>query len=234
MQVILPEHCRFPPPPLCIVKVDVNWRDRLRAAIERSGKKHSAVAREAGIAPATLSRILTAEHMHPTFDSVVKVTHAVDENVGWLLDERGFALSGDEQKQLRKVVHFLNETLLGTVAHRRDRPEPNAAPAGAIEIPRVYTLRGARLAYEAAGDSMIGAGIADRDLLYVKPTRSTREAAGRIVVCRIDAAEYVKVLDLRGGRIRLLSRNENYPPIDVEGRMELIGIVVGRTGALAL
>jgi phage repressor protein C with HTH and peptisase S24 domain len=234
VQVILREYCRFPPPPLGIIKVDVNWRDRLRAAIERSGKKHSAVAREAGIAPATLSRILTAEHRHPTFDSVVRVTHAVNENVGWLLDERGFALSGEEQKQLRKVVQFLNESLLGTVAHRRDRPEPNAAPAGAIEIPRVYSVRGARLAYEAAGDSMIGAGIADRDLLYVKPTRSTREAAGRIVVCRVDGAEYVKVLDVRGGRVRLLSRNEHYPPIDVDGRLELVGIVVGRTGAIAL
>lgn len=172
--------------------------------------------------------------MHPTFDSVVRVTHAVNENVGWLLDERGFTLSGDEQKQLRKVVQFLNESLLGTVAHRRDRPEPNAAPAGAIEIPRIYSVRGARLAYEAAGDSMIGAGIADRDLLYVKPTRSTREAAGRIVVCRVDGAEYVKVLDVRGGRVRLLSRNDQYPPIEVEGRMELVGVVVGRTGAIAL
>jgi phage repressor protein C with HTH and peptisase S24 domain len=234
VDVIRPEFCRFPPPPLLILVVDVNWRQRLRAAIERSGKKHSAIAREAGVAPATLSRILTAAHMHPTFDAVVRIAHAVNENVGWLLDERGFTLSGDEQKQLRKVVRFLDDTLLGTVAPRRDRPEPNAAPAGTIDIPRVYAVRGARLAYEAAGDSMIGAGIADRDLLYVKPTRSAREAAGKIVVCRIDTSEYVKVLDVRGGRTRLLSRNENYPPIDVENRLELIGIVVGRTGALAL
>ena len=103
------------------------------------------------------------------------------------------------------------------------------------EIPHAFKFRGARLAYEAAGDSMIGAGITDRDLLYVKPTRSTREAAGKIVVCRIDAAEYVKLLDVRAGTLRLLSRNERYPPMDVpEGpnRFELIGIVVGRSGAL--
>ncbi|HYO75093.1 MAG TPA: S24 family peptidase [Thermoanaerobaculia bacterium] len=213
--------------------VEVNWRERLRAAIDRSGKKHSVIAREAGLAPATLSRILTAAHMHPTFDAVVRLAHAVNENVGWLLDERGFALSADEQKQLRKVVRFLDDTLTGTAAHRRDRPEPNAVPASATDIPRPYAVRGARLAYEAAGDSMIGAGIADRDLLFVKPTRSAREAAGRVVVCRIDGAEYVKVFDVRGGRIRLLSRNERYPPIDVaENQFELVGIVVGRTGAL--
>jgi SOS-response transcriptional repressor LexA len=217
-----------------ILVVEVNWRERLRDAIDRSGKKHSVIAREAGLAPATLSRILTAAHMHPTFDAVVRLAHAVNENVGWLLDERGFALSADEQKQLRKVVRFLDDTLTGTAAHRRERPEPNAVPASAIDIPRPYAVRGARLAYEAAGDSMIGAGIADRDLLFVKPTRSPREAAGRVVVCRIDAAEYVKVFDVRGGRIRLLSRNERYPPIDVaENQFELVGIVVGRTGALA-
>ena len=226
--------CSFPPPPLLILVVEVNWRERLRAAIDRSGKKHSAIARDAGIAPATLSRILTSAHLHPTFDAVVKIAHAVNENVGWLLDERGFALSADEQKQLRKVVRFLDDTLSGSATHRRDRPEPNAAPAGSIDIPRAFAVRGARLAYEAAGDSMIGAGIADRDLLFVKPTRSAREAAGRVVVCRVDAAEYVRVFDVRGGRTRLLSRNERYPPLELsEGRFELIGIVVGRTGALA-
>jgi len=81
---------------------------------------------------------------------------------------------------------------------------------------------------------MIGAGIADRDLLFVKPTRSTREANGRVVVCRIDGAEYVRVLDLRSGRVRLLSRNERIAPIEIAetSRFELIGIVVGRTGAV--
>ncbi len=204
--------CFFPPPPVLILVAEVNWRERLRAAIDRTGKKHSAIAREAGIAPATLSRILTSAHVHPTFDAVVRIAHAVNENVGWLLDERGFALSADEQKQLRKVVRFLDDTLLtGTATHRRDRPEPNAVPAGTTDIPRAYAVRGARLAYEAAGDSMIGAGIADRDLLFVKPTRSTREAAGRVVVCRVDTAEYVRVFDVRGGRVRLLSRNDPSP-----------------------
>lgn len=227
--------CFFPPPPVLRLVVDVNWRQRLRAAIERSGRKHSAIAREAGVAPETLSRILTATHMRPTFDTVVRIAHAVNENVGWLLDERGFALSADEQKQLRKVVRFLDDTLLGSVAQKRDRVESNAVFAGSSEIPRAYAVRGARLAYEASGDSMIGAGIADRDLLYVKPTRSTREAAGRVVVCRVDATDYVKVFDVRAGRIRLLSRNERYPPIELtedSNRFELVGVVVGRSGAV--
>ena len=195
--------------------------------------KHSAVAQDAGVDPTTLSRILNGR-MTPTFDTVVRITRAVSENVGWLLDERGFTLSIDEQKQLRKVVRFLDDTLLGSPSPRRERPEPNADAAGGVEVPRAYTVRGARLAFEASGDSMIGAGIADRDLLFVKPTRSTREATGRVVVCRVDGSVYAKVLDVRAGRIRLLSRNDRYPVIDVDGssEFELIGIVVGRTGAI--
>lgn len=227
----------FPPPPLLILVREADWRERLRAAVDRSGRKHSDIAREAGVAPETLSRILTATHHRPTFDTIVRIARAMNENVGWLLDEHGFALSADEQKQLRKVVRFLDDILTGTAAVRRDRPEPNAAPAGVSDIPHAFKVRGARLIYEAAGDSMIGAGIADRDLLFVKPTRSMREAVGRVVVFRIDAGEYVKLLDVRAGTLRLLSRNERYPPIEVpeaSTRFDLIGIVVGRSGAFVV
>lgn len=227
--------CFFPPPPVLLIVFPVNWRARLRDAIERSGKKHSAVARDAGVAPETLSRILNDAHPRPSFDLVVRIAHAVNENVGWLVDERGFSLSFDEQRQLRKVVRFLDDALVGPTVHRRDRPEPNAQPTGATDIPRVYTTQGARLAYEIAGDAMVGAGILDRDVLFVKPTRNAREATGQVVVCRIDDEQYVRHLDMRGGRVRLLSRNSRFPPIDIaedSTRFELIGIVVGRTGAL--
>ena len=224
----------FPRTPVLRLEMPVNWRERLRTAIEKSGKKHSAIAADANVDPTTLSRILNAR-MQPTFDTVVRLARAINENVGWLLDERGFTLSAEEQKELRKVVRFLEDALLGKTSSRRERPQPNALPAGAMDIPRVYAARGARVAYEASGDSMIGVGIADRDVLFVKPTRSTREASGRVVVCRLDGSEYVKVLDLRGGRIRLLSRNDQHPPIEVAeaSRFELIGIVVGRTGAVS-
>ena len=224
----------FPPIPVWQPGMNETWRDRLRAAIERTGKKHSVIARDAGVAPETLSRILNAAHQQPSIETVARIAHAIGENVGWLLSEPVFALSADEQRELRKVVRFLDDAVINAAAHRRDRHEPNAAPAGNAEIPRLFATRGARLAYEAAGESMLAAGILDRDLLFVKPTRSTREAAGRVVVCRLDGAEYVKVLDIRGGRMRLLSRSDRYPPIEVMGEdFELIGVVVGRSGVIS-
>lgn len=211
----------------------VNWRERLRSAIRKSGKKHAAIAADAGIDPTTLSRILNAR-MQPTFETVVRLAHALHESVGWLLDEPSFSLSAEEQKVLRKAARTVEEALAAMASSRRERPEPNALPVATTDIPRAYGVRGARLAYEVSGDSMTGACIADRDILFVKPTRSTREASGHIVVCRVDGAEYVKTLDLRGGRIRLVSPGDQHPPIDIHdaNRFELIGIVVGRSGSL--
>jgi len=222
----------FPSLPVCHLVKPVDWRERLRTAIARSGKKQSWIAQEAGIAPETLSRVLTSTLTRPSFDVIIRIAHALNESVGWLLDERGFSLSAEEQKQLREVVRFLDDMLLG-VSPQRERPEPNALMATA-DIPRAYHVRGARLAYETSGDAMSGAGILDGDVVYVRPVRGTREANGRVVVCRVDDAEYVRVLDVRTGRVRLLSRNERFPPIEVEShRFDLIGIVVGRTGALS-
>ena len=221
----------FPAAPVLILVKEVDWRKRLRDAVARSGRKQSWIAKEAGIAPETLSRVLTSSLANPSFDVVIRIARALNESVGWLLDERGFSLSGDEQKQLREVVRFLDDMLQGATSHR-ERPESNAFAATA-DIPRAYHVRGARLAYETSGDAMSGAGIMDGDIVYVRRLRGTREANGRVVVCRVDDAEYVRVLDVRAGRIRLLSRNERFAPIDIESdRFNLIGVVVGRTGAL--
>jgi SOS-response transcriptional repressor LexA len=94
--------------------------------------------------------------------------------------------------------------------------------------------RGARLVCKAVGDSMIEAGILDGDLLYVRPVRGLRDAAGKVVVCSVGDATYVKQLEIKAGRIRLLSRNAAFAPIDVDDDFELIGVVVGRSGPPAL
>ncbi len=123
MSVRLYDTAFFPRP---LVFDLVSWRERLRAAIDKSGTKHSLVALDAGITPETLSRILTAEHQRPSLDSITRIAHAVNENVGWILEERGFSLSADEVKQLREVVRFLDATLLrsplSATSRRTSRP----------------------------------------------------------------------------------------------------------------
>jgi phage repressor protein C with HTH and peptisase S24 domain len=220
-----------------VLRPVLSWRDRLRIAIDKSGKKHSAIAADAGITPATLSRILTAAHQRPTLDTVVRIARAINESIGWILDEPSFYLSSDDQRKLHEAVRILDASLRSAGRRRTVRPESNAvAVAANREIPRAFAALGARLVYEAAGDSMVGAAIADRDLLFVKPTKNTAEVMRRIVVCRMGGDEYVKQLDIRNGHIRLLSRNERHGPIEVRDTddFELIGIVVGRSGAPVL
>jgi transcriptional regulator with XRE-family HTH domain len=77
------------------------WLVRLREAIYESGRKQEAIARDAGVAPQTLSRVLHAVGPSPAFDTIVRITHALNENVGWLLDERGY---GDLSERDRHIL----------------------------------------------------------------------------------------------------------------------------------
>lgn len=84
----------------------MNWRERLREAIDRSGKKHSVVAWDAGVTRATLSRILTGKSQ-PRFETVMRIAHAVDENVGYLAGEHGFTLSREQRAQVQTAAVIL-------------------------------------------------------------------------------------------------------------------------------
>jgi transcriptional regulator with XRE-family HTH domain len=85
----------------------MNWRDRLRDAVNRSGKKHSYIAEDAGITRATLSRIMTGIHQHPRFDTVVRIAHAAGERVGWVCGEEGFSLDDHQRAKVRTVAGIL-------------------------------------------------------------------------------------------------------------------------------
>ncbi len=64
------------------------------------------------------------------------------------------------------------------------------------------------------GDSMRDEGIFDGDLIGVHRTRDAR--SGQIVVARIDDEITVKLLKIGKDRIRLLPRNPDYRPIEVQ------------------
>lgn len=84
----------------------MGWRERLRDAVQRSGKKHSTVAWDAGITRATLSRILTGKSQ-PRFETVMSIVHATGETVGWVCGEQGFYLDGHQRAKVRTVAGIL-------------------------------------------------------------------------------------------------------------------------------
>ena len=84
-----------------------DWRARLRMAVDRADVKHAAIAWRAGIAPASLSRILTGAHQQPRFDTIVRIAHACGTTVGWLLNERGFSLSDEQRRTLLAAANLI-------------------------------------------------------------------------------------------------------------------------------
>ena len=64
------------------------------------------------------------------------------------------------------------------------------------------------------GDSMIDEGIFEGDLIGVHRTSDAR--SGQIVVARVDDAITVKLLRIGRDRIRLLPRNPDHAPIEVQ------------------
>ncbi len=64
------------------------------------------------------------------------------------------------------------------------------------------------------GDSMRDEGIFDGDLIGVHRTSDAR--SGQVVIARIDDEITVKLLKVGQGRIRLLPRNPDYAPIEVQ------------------
>lgn len=77
-------------------------------------------------------------------------------------------------------------------------------------------------ALRVRGQSMIGAGILDGDMVVVRPQQTADD--GQIVVARIGDEATVKRLRRENGKIWLMPENDAFEPID-GSEAELIGLV---------
>ena len=84
------------------------WRERLRLAVELTGRRRCAIAEDAGVTPETLSRVLSGVHAQPSFETVVRIVHATGEHVGWILREPRSRLTDDDRIVMREIVEFLD------------------------------------------------------------------------------------------------------------------------------
>ena len=71
-----------------------------------------------------------------------------------------------------------------------------------------------------SGDSMIGAGLDDGDLLVID--RSKNPENGKIAICLIDGEFTVKRIKKDKNRLYLMPENKNYKPIELKEENELI------------
>lgn len=70
-----------------------------------------------------------------------------------------------------------------------------------------------------SGDSMIGVGIHNGDILVVD--RSLTPANGKVVIAVLDGQFTVKTLEKKRGKIRLMPANPEFEPIEMKDEQEL-------------
>ena len=71
-----------------------------------------------------------------------------------------------------------------------------------------------------SGDSMVGAGLDDGDLLVID--RSKDPVNGKIAICLIDGEFTVKRIKKEKNKLYLMPENKNYKPIELKEENELI------------
>ena len=77
----------------------------------------------------------------------------------------------------------------------------------------------------AVGESMLGAGIHDGDLLIVD--RAVEAQSGKVVIASVNGELTVKRLERKGQRLLLVPANPDYPSLDVSDHegFEVWGVV---------
>jgi repressor LexA len=130
---------------------------------------------------------------------------------------------GREHHDLRRApvrdVPLLGRIAAGSpILAEQDIEEILPLPTELVGNDPVFLLR-------VSGDSMVGAGIFDGDLVAIR--RQSDAADGEIVAALIDGEEAtIKRLRRSQGQVHLIAENPAYPPMAFSGGVELLGRVV--------
>ncbi len=97
-----------------------------------------------------------------------------------------------------------------------------------ISVPRWFIEHpSSTFALTVFGDSMIGAGLWDGDIVLVDS--AIEPTHGRIVVALIEGEETIKRLDMHDGQVKLVPENPNYATISIHPETDctIQGAIVG-------
>jgi len=129
---------------------------------------------------------------------------------------RGYRLPGSARPAAH--VPLLGRVPAGPLEEAIEEIEDHLPVEGTDDPERYFGLR-------VKGDSMVGAGILDGDVVIVR--RQDRAASGDVVVAKVGDEATVKRLRLRGRRVELHAENPAYAPIVPESEpVAIVGKVV--------
>lgn len=220
---------------------------RLIAGFKATGRRQVDVAREAEISASKLNKILKRKQ-EPTVDEFVAIALALHLDPSRLLADSQLFVDINTLRALHAASGRMHEVLaswlpeastVSTVPLLLPKPEPlrlappvdaaanpNAELIAEFEkerklIPRRAWNRGARIIALVHGDSMDGGQdpIADGEYAYLKPTKSSRTAKNRRVLIRRGNGLFLKIFEMRGHAIRLVSTNDK-KVIEIDARYE--------------
>lgn len=153
--------------------------------------------------------------VHRYVESLIEKGHLHRTGRSW----RGLRLTGEQNRRLL-ILPFAGRIAAG---------QPIEAIPEQLEINFSDMLLGTdRFVLEVKGDSMIEAGILNRDLVIVRETNVADN--GDIVVALIDNGEAtLKKLRKHGDRVELIPANQSMAPmIYPADRVHIQGVVVGQ------
>lgn len=88
-----------------ILRMGTNeWKDRLRNAVEDSGKSRRSISTAAGCSPGYLSEVLSEEGPEPTFRNLLAIVDQLSVSLSYIV--YGYELSVDEERLLRMFAQL--------------------------------------------------------------------------------------------------------------------------------
>jgi transcriptional regulator with XRE-family HTH domain len=84
-------------------RMRITWRDRLRDALERSGKTMRAASMEADCGPGYLHDILNTER-EPSVDRLAKIAMVLGTSLTWLWT--GYEIDANAEKFLKRMAEM--------------------------------------------------------------------------------------------------------------------------------
>jgi transcriptional regulator with XRE-family HTH domain len=221
---------------------------RLTAAIEGSGKTRAEISDETGIDKSDLSRIENGVSVNLSRSRLALLAKATGTTVGYLHGDP-MVLSPEDEKELLRHREWIDEKLpkvdaepnailiasglTRVTSRQRGDMVADTPQAPKLDVPSTFRKREVQHVFRAQGDSMIEAGIVNDDTLYA--TAASEPTVGKIIACRWHGDTFVKRVVSEHDRLFLRSENPRYLSIEFDPKspdFEMIGVVIGRLGAL--
>lgn len=204
--------------------------ERLRQALSLRNMKQSELSERTGIGKSSISTYLSGAYL-PKQRNIYKMAQVLDVDEAWLMGLDVPMERSDTSAAIPKGFIPVPKTtkipLVGTIACG----VPILAGEnidGYVELPD--NIR-ADFALRCKGDSMIGAGIRDGDIVYIHKQPAVEN--GQIAAVRVDDEATLKRFYQHGDTVQLVAENPSVHPLvfvqEEINSLHIVGLAVGYT-----